>query len=146
MAKAMAAPVTPSSETLVDVYADINVVPVLGKSPNREAEVEPTGETNNILMLEAVIQAQAIAMEADKGVFAFGEDVGKPGGVFGTSKGLQEKFGATRVLDTPIAKQAIIGAGVGAALVGMRPLAEIMSIGRAWGRGRVCLSWEAMVA
>src|SRR3546814_12977843 len=105
-----------------------------------------TGETKNMLMLEAVIQAQAIAMEADKGVFAFGEDVGKPGGVFGTSKGLQEKFGATRVLDTPIAEQAIIGAGVGAASVGMRPLAEIMSIGRAWGRGRVCLSWEAMVA
>src|SRR3546814_6229516 len=79
-----------------------------------------------MLMLEAVIQAQASAMEAAKGVFAVGEDVGKPGGVVGTSKGLQEKFGATRVLDTPIAEQAIIGAGVGAALVGMRPVAEIM--------------------
>src|SRR3546814_1693976 len=86
MAKAMAAPVTPSSETLVDVYADINDVPVRGKYPKREAEVEPTGETKNMLMLEAVIQAQAIAMEADKGVFAIGEDVGKPGGVFGTAK------------------------------------------------------------
>src|SRR3546814_18503163 len=47
MAKAMAAPVTPSSETLVDVYADINDVPVRGKYPKREAEVEPTGETKN---------------------------------------------------------------------------------------------------
>jgi pyruvate/2-oxoglutarate/acetoin dehydrogenase E1 component len=55
-----------------------------------------------------------------------GEDVGKPGGVFGTSKGLQATFGKDRVLDTPIAEQAIIGCGVGAALVGMRPIAEIM--------------------
>lgn len=126
MAKALAAPATPASETLVDVYADVDDVPMRGKYPQRAAEVEPTGERKNMLMLEAVIQAQAIAMEADKSVFAFGEDVGKPGGVFGTSKGLQEKFGATRVLDTPIAEQAIIGAGVGAALVGMRPIAEIM--------------------
>lgn len=126
MAKAMAAPVTPASETLVDVYADVSDVPVRGQYPRREAEVEPSGERKNMLMLEAVIQAQATAMEADKSVFAFGEDVGKPGGVFGTSKGLQEKFGKERVLDTPIAEQAIIGAGVGAALVGMRPIAEIM--------------------
>src|SRR3546814_16331642 len=80
-----------------------------------------------MLMLEAVIQAQAIAMEADKGEFAFGEDVGKPGGVFGPSKGLQEKFGATRVLDTPIATQALIGAGVRPALVALRPLAATTS-------------------
>jgi pyruvate/2-oxoglutarate/acetoin dehydrogenase E1 component/TPP-dependent pyruvate/acetoin dehydrogenase alpha subunit len=126
MAKALAAPVTPASETLVDVYADIGNVPVRGHFPRREAEVEPTGERKNMLMLEAIIQAQATAMELDKGVFAFGEDVGKPGGVFGTSKGLQAQFGKDRVLDTPIAEQAIIGCGVGAALVGMRPIAEIM--------------------
>ncbi|HET8882305.1 MAG TPA: dehydrogenase E1 component subunit alpha/beta [Solimonas sp.] len=126
MEKALAAPNTPASETLVDVYANVDDVPARGRYPRREAEIEPIGERKTMLMLEAVIQAQAIAMEADKNVFAFGEDVGKPGGVFGTSKGLQEKFGATRVLDTPIAEQAIIGAGVGAALVGMRPITEIM--------------------
>lgn len=126
MEKALAAPNTPASETLVDVYADVSNVPVRGQYPLREAEVEPTGERKNMLMLEAVIQAQATAMEIDKGVVAFGEDVGKPGGVFGTSKGLQAKFGKDRVLDTPIAEQAIIGAGVGAALVGMRPITEIM--------------------
>jgi 2-oxoisovalerate dehydrogenase E1 component len=126
MEKALAAPVTPASETLVDVYANVDDVPARGRYPRRDAEVEPAGERKTMLMLEAVIQAQAIAMEADKNVFAFGEDVGKPGGVFGTSKGLQEKFGKNRVLDTPIAEQAIIGAGVGAALVGMRPVAEIM--------------------
>ena len=126
MEKALAAPNTPASETLVDVYADVSCVPVRGQYPRREAEVEPTGERKNMLMLEAVIQAQATAMELDKGVVAFGEDVGKPGGVFGTSKGLQAKFGKDRVLDTPIAEQAIIGAGVGAALVGMRPITEIM--------------------
>ncbi|MFT4047161.1 MAG: dehydrogenase E1 component subunit alpha/beta [Solimonas sp.] len=126
MEKALAAPNTPASETLVDVYADVEDVPVRGRYPRREAEVEPAGERKNMLMLEAVINAQATAMELDRGVVAFGEDVGKPGGVFGTSKGLQEKFGKDRVLDTPIAEQAIIGAGVGAALVGMRPITEIM--------------------
>ena len=126
MEKAMASPSCPKEEMLLDVYADASVVPVRGQYPRREAEVEPTGETKNMLMLEAVIQAQATAIELDKGVFSFGEDVGKPGGVFGTTKGLQAKYGADRVLDTPIAEQAIIGCGVGAALVGMRPIAEIM--------------------
>ncbi len=126
MEKALASPVTPKEETLVDVYADVSDVPVRGHYPRRKEEAEPAGERKTMLMLEAVIEAQAIAMEADKGVFAFGEDVGKPGGVFGTSKGLQAKFGKDRVLDAPIAETAIIGAGIGAALVGMRPVAEIM--------------------
>ena len=126
MEKALAAPNTPASETLVDVYANVDDVPARGKYPRRAAEAEPAGERKTMLMLEAVINAQATAMELDKGVVAFGEDVGKPGGVFGTSKGLQEKFGKDRVLDTPIAEQAIIGCGVGAALVGMRPITEIM--------------------
>src|SRR3546814_11457277 len=64
MAKAMAAPVTPSSETLVDVYADIDDVPVRGKYPKREAEVEQNGETKNMLMLETVLHAQVVAIEA----------------------------------------------------------------------------------
>jgi 2-oxoisovalerate dehydrogenase E1 component len=126
MDKALASPVTPKEETLVDVYADVADVPVRGQYPRRKEEAEPAGERKSMLMLEAVVDAQAVAMAADKNVFAFGEDVGKPGGVFATSKGLQAKFGAQRVLDAPIAETAIIGAGVGAALVGMRPIAEIM--------------------
>jgi 2-oxoisovalerate dehydrogenase E1 component len=78
-------------------------------------------------MLEAIVSAQDIALEKDKGVFLLGEDIGDPpGGVFATSRGLQTKYGAERVRPTPIAETAIIGAGIGAALVGMRPVAEIM--------------------
>src|SRR3546814_9991363 len=55
-----------------------------------------------------------------------GEDVGKPGGVFGLSRGLQKSWGPDRVIDTPIAETAILGAAVGAAMEGLRPIAEIM--------------------
>ena len=125
--KALSFKVTPQEETLLDVYADPSVPPRRGHYPRREAEVLPTGPTKTILMLDGVRQAQDLAMEQDRGVFLLGEDIGDPpGGVFGTSKGLQDKFGGARVRPTPIAEQAIIGAGIGAALVGMRPVAEIM--------------------
>jgi pyruvate/2-oxoglutarate/acetoin dehydrogenase E1 component len=58
----------------------------------------------------------------------FGEDVGKQGGIFGTTKGLQKDFGAERIFDTPISETAMIGAAVGAAMAGMRPIVEIMWI------------------
>jgi len=125
--KAMTYTVTPQSETLLDVYADSNVPPRRGHYPRREAEAAPSGESKAMLMLEAVRDAQAIALESDKNVFLLGEDIGDPpGGVFATSKGLQDKYGKARVRPTPIAETAIIGAGVGAALAGMRPIAEIM--------------------
>jgi 2-oxoisovalerate dehydrogenase E1 component len=119
--------VTPKEETLVDVYADPTVPPRRGHYPHRTAEVMPTGETKTMLMLDGVREAQDLAMGQDKGVFLLGEDIGDPpGGVFATSKGLQTKYGSARVRPTPIAETAIIGAGIGAALVGMRPVAEIM--------------------
>ncbi len=125
--KAMACKVTPQEETLLDVYADPNVPPRRGHYPRREAEVMPTGQTKVMLLLEAVRDAHDLAMAKDKGVFLLGEDIGDPpGGVFATSKGLQTKYGKERVRPTPIAETAIIGAGIGAALVGMRPVAEIM--------------------
>jgi 2-oxoisovalerate dehydrogenase E1 component len=78
-------------------------------------------------MSEAVCQALELALQADPNVFLLGEDIGDPpGGVFKTSAGLQTKFGKSRVRPTPISEQAIIGAATGAALVGMRPVAEIM--------------------
>jgi pyruvate/2-oxoglutarate/acetoin dehydrogenase E1 component len=58
----------------------------------------------------------------------FGEDVGKQGGIFGTTKGLQKDFGADRIFDTPISETAMIGAAVGASMAGMRPIVEIMWI------------------
>ena len=75
---------------------------------------------------DAVRQAIAEEMERDEDVFLIGEDVGKAGGVFGVTKGLAERFPADRFWDTPISEEAVVGAAVGAALVGGRPVAEIM--------------------
>lgn len=124
--KAVATPETPASEILTDVFADDDAVPRRGHYPMRAAEVLPTGETRAMIGLEAVRDAQRLAMERDDQVWILGEDVGDPhGGVFTTSRGLQTQFGA-RVQPTPIAEQAIVGAAIGSALVGMRPVAEIM--------------------
>jgi pyruvate dehydrogenase E1 component beta subunit len=75
---------------------------------------------------EAIIKAIADELEADEDVFLVGEDVGAAGGAFKTTDGLYETFGPTRVFDTPISEQAIIGCAIGAALRGLRPVAEIM--------------------
>lgn len=76
--------------------------------------------------LRAINQALADAMAADPTVILLGEDVGEAGGSFGASRGLRDRFGAERVLDTPISEAALAGAAVGAALSGLRPVAEIM--------------------
>jgi pyruvate dehydrogenase E1 component beta subunit len=77
---------------------------------------------------EAALQALDEAMAADPNVIVFGEDVAdrEGGGVMGASKGLSTKYGDLRVRSTPISEQAIVGAAVGAAIAGMRPVAEIM--------------------
>jgi acetoin:2,6-dichlorophenolindophenol oxidoreductase subunit beta len=75
---------------------------------------------------EAVARAIAQEMRRDASVVFLGEDVAAAGGVFKTTKGLLEEFGPTRVRDTPISEEAIIGAAMGAAMTGMRPIAEIM--------------------
>jgi len=75
---------------------------------------------------EAAIEAITEEMEKDKGIFYMGEDVGRFGGGYGNTKGLWEKFGDERVRDTPMAEAAIIGFALGAAVTGMRPIAEIM--------------------
>ena len=73
---------------------------------------------------EAAALAVARAMEADPSVVVLGEDVGR-GGIFGQYKGLQQRFGAERVIDTPISEAAILGAGVGMALAGLKPVVEM---------------------
>lgn len=76
---------------------------------------------------EALREALREEMNRDKTVFLLGEDIGRYwGGAFGVTKGLAEEFGDERVRDTPISESAIIGVGVGAAITGMRPVAEIM--------------------
>jgi pyruvate/2-oxoglutarate/acetoin dehydrogenase E1 component len=82
--------------------------------------------TRKITFSEALREAMAEEMGRDASVFLMGEDVGIFGGVFGVSAGLYDEFGEGRVRDTPISEQAIVGAGLGAALVGMRPIVEIM--------------------
>jgi len=75
---------------------------------------------------DAVAAGIAQEMERDKNVVMLGEDIGAAGGVFKTTVGLLEKFGPDRVWDTPISEQAILGAAMGAAMTGLRPVAEIM--------------------
>ena len=75
---------------------------------------------------EAVAAAIAQEMRRDPAVVFLGEDIGAAGGVFKTTVGLFEEFGPVRVRDTPISEQAIIGAAMGAAMTGLRPIAEIM--------------------
>jgi pyruvate dehydrogenase E1 component beta subunit len=68
------------------------------------------------------------ALEKDERVFLMGEDVGKYGGTYAVSKGMLEKFGAKRVRDTPLSELTFVGAGIGAALGGMRPIVEVMTV------------------
>jgi acetoin:2,6-dichlorophenolindophenol oxidoreductase subunit beta len=79
-----------------------------------------------ITYLEAIREAMTQEMERDETVFLIGEDVGVYGGAFQVSNGMLEQFGSDRILDTPITELGLTGAAVGAALVGMRPIAEIM--------------------
>ena len=80
----------------------------------------------DISYAEAIREALWEEMARDPSVFVMGEDVGVFGGVFGVTKGLLEEFGEERVRDTPISEAAIVGAGLGSAMMGMRPVVEIM--------------------
>jgi len=77
---------------------------------------------------EAVREAIREALNADPRVFLMGEDVGKYGGCFAVSKGLLDEFGEQRIRDTPLSESAFVGAGIGAALGGLRPIVEIMTV------------------
>ncbi|OLS40130.1 alpha-ketoacid dehydrogenase subunit beta [Bacillus sp. MRMR6] len=78
-----------------------------------------------ISYIDAVTMAIREEMERDSKVFVLGEDVGVKGGVFKATQGLYEQFGEERVIDTPLAESAIAGVGIGAAMYGMRPIAEM---------------------
>jgi len=88
---------------------------------------------------QAVAEAIAEEMARDPSVFLMGEDVGLHGGAFGATKGLFEEFGPGRVKDTPLTESVIVGAGVGAALTGMRPIVEIMYI------DFICMAMDSIV-
>jgi len=86
------------------------------------------GPGSRITYREAVKQAIREALAQDPRVFLMGEDVGKYGGCFAVSKGLLDEFGEERIRDTPLSESAFVGAGIGAAMAGMRPIVEIMTV------------------
>ncbi len=85
-------------------------------------------ETKAVTMIEAIRQGIWEEMERDETVFVIGEDVGAYGGAFKLTEGFIDKFGAERMIDTPISEAAIVGAACGAALMGMKPVAEFQFI------------------
>ncbi|MCP4366389.1 MAG: alpha-ketoacid dehydrogenase subunit beta [Planctomycetes bacterium] len=88
-----------------------------------------TGEGERVITYrEAIKEALTQAMERDPAVFVMGQGVDDPGGVFGTTSGLPERFGDRRVFDTPIAENGITGVSIGAALAGMRPVLVHMRV------------------
>lgn len=99
-----------------------------GRTEEASAQIKSQFGMNVMTIGQAVGVAQAEEMRRDDRVFIFGEDVGLYGGAYQATRGLLAEFGTDRVIDTAISEAAITGAGVGAALRGMRPIAEIMYV------------------
>ncbi len=85
-------------------------------------------KTLTLSFREAMRAAMTEAMEGDERVFLMGEDVGKYGGCYAVSMGMLDRFGPERVRDTPLSESAFVGAGIGAAMAGMRPIVEVMTV------------------
>lgn len=85
-------------------------------------------EQQKITYREALKQALRDALQEDDRVFLMGEDVGRYGGAFAVSKGLLQEFGPERIMDAPLSESGFVGAGIGAALAGMRPIVEVMTV------------------
>ncbi len=110
-----AAGAEPSVEQMLDaVYAE-----------HADYDEPGAGGGREITYVEALNEAMASEMARDERVFVMGEDVGQTGGIFGVTQGLWDRFGNDRVRDTPITEVGFTGAGVGAAIAGMRPVVEI---------------------
>lgn len=77
---------------------------------------------------EALKQGLREALQNDENVFLMGEDVGRYGGAFAVSKGLLQEFGAERIMDVPLSEAGFVGAGIGAAMTGMKPIIEVMTV------------------
>ena len=77
---------------------------------------------------EALRQALIDAMHEDPSIIIMGEEVGRYGGAYGVTKGMLELFGENRIIDTPISEPGIVGAGIGAAMTGLRPVVELMYV------------------
>ncbi len=107
--------------TLADLEGAVTAPhPVFPPEPGTGA-----ADARDLSYVEAIREAIDQEMARDSSVFVIGEDVGKTGGIFGCTRGLIDKYGAERLRDTPISENAIANAAVGAAITGMRPIAEV---------------------
>jgi 2-oxoisovalerate dehydrogenase E1 component len=129
MAFSEASPEPAPDELTSDVYAPSKSTPQdYEKDRQLRAQVR-SGEVKRVLSYaQALQEAMHEEMLKDERVFVMGEDVGLYGGAYGATRGLFQEFGEKRVLDTPISEATIGGAAVGAAMAGMRPVAEIMYV------------------
>lgn len=117
------------SELETDVYApSIFTVKDIEEEVKMREKVASDESLREITFAEAIQEALREEMQRDERVFLMGEDVGLYGGAYGASRGLFDEFGEWRVIDTPISEATIGGAAVGAAMAGMRPVAEIMYV------------------
>ena len=118
-----------TSELITDIFAESADLPETGTRPNMPAEVLPDAGGRRITFGQAVTEALDMALSADDKVILLGEDIEDPaGGIVKATAGLSTKHGRDRVRGTPISEQAIVGAAIGASLVGYRPVAEVMII------------------
>ena len=124
-----ASPSPDPSELETDVYApSVLTVKDIEAEAELRRKVASDADMREISYAEAIQEALREEMQRDERVFLMGEDVGLYGGAYGASRGLFDEFGEWRVIDTPISEATIGGAAVGAAMAGMRPVAEIMYV------------------
>jgi 2-oxoisovalerate dehydrogenase E1 component len=116
--KVLHSPLPDASTALDHVWAPI--------APAASADTAENGEPRSMSYIQAVNEALTRELETRPEVVVYGEDVGQAGGIFGASRNLLKTYGAERVFDTPISESAILGSAVGAALMGMKPIVEIM--------------------
>ena len=95
---------------------------------NRTPPTKVSGHMSEMILREAIAHGLREALEQDESVFLIGEDIGAYNGAYAVTRGLMDDFGEERVRDTPIAESGFVGAAIGAALVGMKPIVEIMTI------------------
>ena len=129
MGFAEASPEPAPEDVYTDVFAPSKTTPAdVEKEKQLRNRVSQDKDMRQISYAQALVEAMREEMLHDERVFIFGEDVGLYGGAYGATRGLFQEFGEKRVIDTPISEATIGGAAVGAAMAGMRPVAEIMYV------------------
>ena len=124
-----ASPEPDPKELTTNVFAPSRFTPADYENDRRLRQAIRSGSVKRVISYsQALVEAMREEMLRDERVFVFGEDVGLYGGAYGATRGLFQEFGEWRVIDSPISEATIGGAAVGAAMAGMRPVAEIMYV------------------